>query len=177
MNDFIDAGLALVQHFEGCLEPAGDGRFKAYADPAHGWKVPTIGWGTIAYENGQTVKRGDIITQDRADELLRWELNLKGQGVAKLVKVAVTDAQFSALVCFAYNVGLGNLKSSTLLKLLNAGDYKGAAGQFIRWNKAAGKVLDGLTRRRMSEARLFQGFANPVVSMTEFRKLKSEGKA
>src|SRR5690606_888414 len=65
-------GIDCIKHFESCLKPIGGGRFEAYADPAHGWRVPTIGWGTIAYESGAPVKRGDIITQSRADHLLAW---------------------------------------------------------------------------------------------------------
>lgn len=150
-----EAGLDLIKHFESCLKPTGRGTFAAYADPAHGWKVPTIGWGTIAYPDGIKVKQGDEITQEQADALLAWEVNEKAEGVRELVTVPLTQDQFSALVSFSYNVGLGNLKRSTLLKKLNAGEYNGAAMEFPKWNQAAGQVLAGLTRRRFSEQRLF----------------------
>jgi lysozyme len=150
-------GIELIKHFESCLKPLGGGRFAAYPDPAHGWKVPTIGWGTIQYPNGETVRQGDIITQAQADEYLAWEMAEKGAAVARLVQVAINDDQFAALVSFAYNCGIGNLKSSTLLKRLNAGDAAAAADQFQLWNKAGGKVLAGLTRRRLSERNLFLG--------------------
>ena len=164
-------GIELIQHFESCLEPIGNGRYRAYPDPAHGWKVPTIGWGTVGYPDGSKVKRGDVISQQYADELLAWEVGEKSEGVRELVKVKLNDDQFSALVAFSYNVGLGNLKSSTLLRKLNAGDFVGASMEFERWNKANGKTLPGLTRRRLSEQRLFAGAANPIVTYDEFRRM------
>lgn len=150
-------GIECIKHFESCLEPTGDGRFRAYADPAHGWNVPTIGWGTIAYEDGRKVQRGDVITQERADALLAWEVAEKAAGVSRLVKVRLNSDQFGALVSFAYNVGLGNLGKSTLLKKLNEGDFDRAADEFLKWTRAAGKVLPGLVRRRKSERNLFLG--------------------
>ena len=102
---------------------------------------------------------GDTCTQAEADSWLLDELRGFGEGVEKLVKVPLTQNQFDALVCFAYNVGLGNLKSSTLLKLLNAGDYSGACAQFSRWNKSNGRPMKGLTIRRKAEAELFCGVA------------------
>ena len=168
-------GLDLIRHFEDCLQPTGDGRFSAYPDPGYGWKVPTIGWGTIAYPDGRKVKKGDIITQDQADEYLEWEVGQKARAVRELVRHPITDDQFSALVSFSYNAGAGALSKSTLLKLLNAGDIEGAAGQFIRWNKSNGKTLDGLTRRRMSEARLFRGLSPFIVDGTAFRRWKQTG--
>jgi lysozyme len=164
-------GIALVKHFEGCLEPVGNGTFKAYADPAHGWNVPTIGWGTIAYEDGRKVRRGDVITQDRADELLAWELSQKAAEVKRLVTVPLNQGQFDALVSFAYNLGGGNLRESTLLRKLNAGDVVGAAEEFPKWNKAAGRELLGLTRRRMSEQRLFRGERPFIVTLDEVKRL------
>lgn len=164
-------GIALVKHFEGCLEPVGNGTFKAYPDPAHGWSVPTIGWGTIAYEDGRKVARGDVITQDRADELLAWELSQKAKEVKRLVTVPLTQGQFDALVSFAYNLGAGNLGESTLLRKLNAGDTEGAAGEFPKWNKANGRELLGLTRRRMSEQRLFRGERPFIVTVEEVKRL------
>lgn len=162
----------LIRHFESCLQPTGDGRFKAYADPGYGWDLPTIGWGTVEYENGTKVKRGDVITQERADALLQWEVWQKADAVKEMVRVPVSDNQFGALVSFAYNAGTGALQGSTLLKLLNAGDYVGAGKQFARWNKSDGKELDGLTRRRMSEARLFRGEPKFIVTMEEFKRIQ-----
>lgn len=136
-----DAGLALLKEFEGC-------KLKAYKDSVGVW---TIGYG----HTGDEVCDGMEIDQDAADELLRQDLEDKEDGVERLVKVEVSDNQFSALVCFAYNVGLGNLRSSLLLRCLNMHNPKDAGEQFLRWNKAGGRVLDGLTRRREAERALF----------------------
>lgn len=133
-------GIALIKEFEG-LE------LKAYRDSVG---VLTIGYGTT---NG--VFEGQVIDQSKAEKFLAEDLYRFETCVSKLVKVAIAQNQFDALVCFAYNVGCSNLASSTLLKKLNTGDYVGAAEQFPRWNKAGGKVLNGLTRRREAEKALF----------------------
>lgn len=133
-------GLDLIKKFEGC-------KLSAYLCPAG---VLTIGWGRTT-----NVKRGDTCTQAQADAWLVQEYDAFERKVRALIKVTVTPNQLSALVSFAYNVGVGALQSSTLLRLLNQGDYAGAAAQFARWNKTAGKTLAGLTRRRKAEADLF----------------------
>lgn len=134
-------GLALVQQFEGC-------RLKAYTCPAG---VLTIGYGST----GSHVHPGMTITQDQAEELLRSDLRRFEDGVAKLCPVA-TDNQFSALVSFAFNLGLESLKTSTLRRMHNEGKHGDAAAQFARWNKAGGKVLPGLVKRRAAEAQLYR---------------------
>lgn len=134
------AGLGLIKTSEGC-------KLAAYLCPAGVW--------TIGYGRTTNVKKGDTCTQAQADAWLLQEYDAFERKVRALLKVPVTDNQLGALVSFAYNVGVGALASSTLLRLLNAGDYKGAAAQFARWNKAAGKTLAGLTKRRASEAALF----------------------
>jgi len=134
-------GLDLIKSFEGL-------RLSAYKCPADVW---TIGYGTTA-----GVKQGQTITKERADELLREDVARFEAQVLRLVKVPLTQGQFDALTSFVYNLGAGNLGNSTLLRLLNAGDYKGAAAQFDRWNKAGGKVLAGLVRRRAAERALFE---------------------
>lgn len=134
------AGLGLVKTFEGC-------KLTAYLCPAGVW---TIGWGRTT-----NVKRGDTCTQAQADAWLEQEYDAFERKVRSLVKVPLTANQMGALVSFAYNVGMGALGSSTLLRLLNAGQYDAAAKHFARWNKAGGRVLAGLTRRRAAEAALF----------------------
>jgi lysozyme len=141
------ACTALVKQFEGCV-------LKAYPDPGSGNDPWTCGWGAT----GCDVERGVIWTQDQADARLEFDLAEKAAGVAKLIgKVATKQHEFDALVSFAFNVGLANLAKSTLLRLHNAGDKTGAALQFARWNRAAGRVMRGLTRRRMAEAALYRG--------------------
>lgn len=137
-----DAGIALIKRFEGC-------ELKAYRCPAGVW---TVGFG----HTGPDVRAGVVITAARADELLRRDLARFEAGVARLVRVPVTPNQFGALVSFAYNVGLGNLAASSLLRKLNRGDYTGAAGEFGKWTKAAGRALPGLVRRRAAERELFE---------------------
>ena len=92
----------------------------------------------------------------QAEDLLRNDLHATSIPVEGLVRVSVTDNQFAALVSFAFNVGVNNLRNSTLLRKVNAGDFAGAALEFGKWNKAGGRVLAGLTRRRAAEATLFQ---------------------
>ncbi|WP_043632630.1 lysozyme [Chromobacterium haemolyticum] len=136
-------GIKLIQGFEGL-------RLKAYQDSVGIW---TIGYG----HTGPDVTPGMVITQAQADALLARDLNRFESGVTRLVQVPLNQNQFDALVCFSFNLGLGALQGSTLLRLLNAGDYAGAAAQFPRWNKAGGKELPGLTRRRAAEQALFLG--------------------
>jgi lysozyme len=92
---------------------------------------------------------------EQAEDQLTIDLEKFESAVSRNVKVALTQNQFDALVSFTYNLGEGNLRSSTLLKLLNVGDYNGAAAQFLRWDKQAGKPLPGLTKRRHQESLLF----------------------
>ena len=138
-----DKGIELIKRFEGC-------RLKAYPDPATGAEPWTIGWG-----HTKGVKQGDTCTQEQADAWLREEATEYSIQVLKLVKGRVTQNQLDALTSFAYNVGIGALAKSTLLRLLNEGKTQEAAEQFSRWNKAAGKVMAGLSKRREAERRLF----------------------
>lgn len=134
------AGLALIKEFEGL-------QLEAYLCPAG---VPTIGYGTT---NG--VHLGDQITEATATALLKEDLQRFEAAVSQAVQVPLTSNQFSALVCFAYNVGAEAFRTSTLLNVLNQGDYAAAAEELLRWNKAAGEVLPGLVRRRTAEQQLF----------------------
>lgn len=171
-----EGAIELIRHFESCKEIRGDGWVYAYADPAHGWNVPTIGWGTTRYPNGSKVKRGDRITKDQAEVFFRFEIAQKAAAVRRLLDgTAVTRDQFGALVSFAYNLGEGNLGKSTLLKRLRAGRVAEAADEFLKWDKAAGKRMDGLTRRRQSERRLFLGVSPAIVTMEAFREMKGTG--
>ncbi|WDA36392.1 lysozyme [Sphingobium sp. YC-XJ3] len=137
-------GLDLIKSFEGLS-------LKAYPDPGTGGEPITIGYG---HTGG--IKLGTVWTQAQADSALAVDVSRFADGVAGLIGSApTTQGQFDAMVSLAYNVGLANFGSSTLLKKHKAGDYAGAKTEFARWNKAAGKVMAGLTRRRAAEAELY----------------------
>lgn len=123
-------------------------RLEAYLCPAGVW---TIGYG----HTGKDVVEGMKITRGEAEKLLEGDLEKFEKDILKMVKVGLTQNQFDALVSFTYNVGGGALKTSTLLKKLNAGDYMGAADEFLKWTKAGGKELPGLVKRRRTERALF----------------------
>jgi lysozyme len=133
-------GLQLIKDFEG-LE------LNAYKCAAGVW---TIGYGHI-----KGVQEGMSISEARANEMLNEELTEYENYINKGVTVPLSQCQFDAMVSWVYNLGNGNLTSSTLLKVLNSGDYAGVPAQMLRWNKAGGKVLAGLTRRRQAEADMF----------------------
>lgn len=152
-NSISKVGIDLIKSFEGCY-------LKAYKCPAGVW---TIGWGTTEPIDGVKPHEGMVITQKQADELLIKNLKGYENAVNKYVTYSINQNQFDALVSFAYNCGNGALKTSTLLKKLNAGDVHGAANEFLRWNKANGKVLNGLTRRREAERKLFLKEEEKVV--------------
>ncbi|MEG4686485.1 lysozyme [Enterobacter cloacae] len=140
-----EKGIALIKEFEGC-------RLTAYQDSVGVW---TIGYGWTQPVDGKPIRAGMTIKQETAERLLKTGLVSYESDVSRLVKVGLTQGQFDALVSFTYNLGSRSLSTSTLLRKLNAGDYAGAADEFLRWNKAGGKVLNGLTRRREAEHALF----------------------
>lgn len=137
--------LNIIKEFEGL-------RLSAYDD---GVGIQTIGYGTTRYPNGNKVKRGDKITLEQAEQYLRHDLSKFEDTVNSLVKVPLTQNQFDALTSLVYNIGSGAFSNSTLLKKLNIKDYKGAADQFLVWNKAGGRTLQGLVNRRTKERQLF----------------------
>ncbi|HDC4492908.1 TPA: lysozyme [Enterobacter asburiae] len=140
-----EKGIALIKQFEGC-------KLTAYQDSVGVW---TIGYGWTQPVDGKPIRAGMTIKQETAERLMKTGLVSYESDVSRLVKVGLTQGQFDALVSFTYNLGARSLSTSTLLRKLNAGDYAGAADEFLRWNKAGGKVLNGLTRRREAERALF----------------------
>lgn len=148
-----DRGLEFIKHHEG-LET------KAYPDPGSADGHP---W-TIGVGHTKGVKKGDTCTVAQAMEWLREDVRTAEAAVLRLVKVPLTQAQFDALVSFVFNVGADEdadtlaegLGDSTLLRMLNSGDYFGAAVQFDRWNKNDGRVMAGLTTRRKAERDMFE---------------------
>ncbi len=138
------AGVDLIKEFEGC-------RLEAYPDPGTGSVPWTIGYG----HTGPDVTKGMSITQERAEELLRKDLMKFELGVIELVPGVTSDNQFSACVSLAYNIGIENFKRSLLLRCMQKYNFDHAAGEFLKWNHAGGRVLKGLTRRREAEMKLF----------------------
>ena len=140
-------GLKLIKKFEGLS-------LKPYLCSAG---VPTIGWGNTFYENMKKVTLQDEpITEERADSLFNFLVTTNFVNVVnRLVIVDINQNQFDALVSFVYNLGSGNFEKSTLLKKVNQEDFIGASLEFEKWNRASGKVLSGLTKRRLAEKELF----------------------
>ncbi|AXD43095.1 lysozyme [Salmonella enterica] len=143
-----DRGVALIKTFEGC-------RLKAYPDPKTGGAPWTIGYGWTGKVDGKPVTPDTVIAQETADRLLKTGLVSYERDVSRLVKVKLTQGQFDALVSFVYNLGARAFSGSTLLRKLNAGDYDGAAGEFMRWVSPGTEVEAGLRRRRQAERDLF----------------------
>lgn len=146
MSNIISVSLScldLIKHFEGLF-------LKSYLCPAKVW---TIGYGTTIYPNGSKVKSGETCTEQQALSFLKNDLSFFEKAVDAYTRDDVSQQQFDALVSFAYNLGSKNLKDSTLLKVINANpvDYDPIKKQWLRWNKANGAALKGLTRRRNSE--------------------------
>lgn len=137
------AGRDLMHSFEKCV-------LRVYDD---GYGFPTIGWGHLV-KPGE--KFPETITQQRADEIFAADVAWAEQAVNDALTVTVNQNQFDALVSLCFNIGAGNFKGSTLVKLVNRGDFAGAANEFGKWRKSAGQVSKGLIRRREAEKKLFQ---------------------
>ena len=135
------AGLDLVKRFEGL-------KLRAYRCPAGVW--------TVGHGSTKGVHAGQVITPAEAEARLRDDLQDAEEAVERLVRVPLTDNEFSSIASLAFNIGEGAFASSTLLRLLNDGDHKAAAAQFSRWSRGGGRVLPGLARRRVAEAALFR---------------------
>lgn len=136
------AGVELIKSFEGL-------RLQSYRDSVGVW--------TIGYGHTRTAGSNQRISADEAHRLLIQDIIDHEAHIKRLVTVPLTQGEFDALSSWVFNLGGGSLASSTLLRKLNSGDYAGAASEIPRWNKAGGKVLDGLTRRRAAERDLWNG--------------------
>jgi len=170
LRDVPQAAVELIKSFEGI--PDGDPstvKIDAYLCPAGVW---TIGWGHALMDGGAQLKGAERkararqlypggITREQAEALLRADLIPRAASVSSLLKRAVDDHQFGALIALVFNIGAGNLAASTLLRKLNLGDVAGAADQFLAWDKARVngvlQPLAGLTRRRKAERAMFLG--------------------
>lgn len=139
-------GLDVIKRFEGLA-------LKPYRDAVG---IPTIGYGNTYYEDGRKVSMTDAaISEARAEKLLKMVLVRYEDAVNRYAQLPLSQNQFDALVSFAYNVGNENLRKSSLMRLLNQGRFQAAADEFLRWNRAGGRVLEGLRKRRIAERALF----------------------
>lgn len=145
-----DAGLELIRGFEGYHDELPDGSCRAYLDKLAKPHIWTIGYGCT-----EGIAGGMVWTHDEAVAALAREIAKHEAAVTRLITVELNQHEFDALVSFSYNCGAGALEKSTLRRKLNAGDRRGAASEFKRWNKAGGKVWPGLVDRRAREATLF----------------------
>lgn len=136
------AGLGLIASHEGTV-------YTAYADPAHGWAVPTICTG-----HTKGVKRGDTATKAQCDAYLREDTKIASDAVLRLTTVPLSQGELDAYTSFVFNVGQGNFASSTLRIKLNQGQRVAACNQLPRWNRANGQVLNGLIKRREAERKV-----------------------
>ena len=142
-------GIDLICSFEGF-------RAKAYPDPATGGEPWTVGYGHTSLAGGLQVKKGLVITEQQGRELLAMDLFKFEAAVAKGLKRIPSQNRFDAMVSLCFNIGPGNFAKSSVLRCFNTGEFRAAADAFMRWDKAAGKVMAGLTRRRKAEADLFR---------------------
>jgi lysozyme len=139
---YSQSGLKITEGFEGC-------KLAAYLDQRG---IPTIGYG-----HTQGVSLGMTCTQDQADAWLQTDMQTAVNAVNRLVTVTLSQAEFDALVDFVFNAGQGNFAGSTLLRLLNSGDYDGAANEFDKWDHCGAEICAGLLRRRKAETSEFTG--------------------
>lgn len=145
-------GIALIREFEGFSEVA-------YADVVNVW--------TIGYGFTKGVKPGDKMTRQQADERLAEELREYEEGIEQACSAPLNQNQFDALACFTWNVGIGGMKKSSVVRAHNRGDTEAAARAFSLWNKAGGKVYPGLVRRRAAEAALYLEPVGEVQAMPQ----------
>lgn len=148
------AGIELIKFYEGLVDGDPDTPgLDPYLDPIG---IPTLGWGSIWGLDGKRVTMDHpAIDMAQAEALLAREVASTEKAVARLIRVPLTESQFSALVSFTYNVGSGRLQGSTLRMKVNRGDYAGAADEFPKWRRAGGRILRGLVRRRAKERALW----------------------
>jgi lysozyme len=163
-RDINENATKLIQHFESCY-------LKAYKDSVGVW---TVGYGHTGLQHKDgTVYAGRVITQAKADQLFAYDMQQFEARVEAMVKVQLTDDQFGAVVAWDFNTG--GLGRSTLLKKLNIEDYAGAAQEFLKWDKAGGSTLRGLTRRRHSERRLFLGLHPFILDLNQLAAVQKRG--
>ena len=172
VREIGEEGTSLIKLFEGCAKRRSDGRIEAYPDPGTGAEPWTIGWGATGLIDkgpvdkgasrqsshkriGQRIGRGLIWTQEQCDARLTEDLKIYAADVTRALDGAeCSQKQFDALVSFHYNTGA--IGRATLTRKHKAGDFEGATREFARWNRAGGRVMKGLSRRRKAEAKLYR---------------------
>lgn len=154
MNALNFARDQLIKPFEGLARKRADGRVQAYPDPGTGGRPWTIGWGAT----GPGIVEGTVWTMEQCEDALDHHIQYFALGLVKLSPAIKDepDRRFAAVLSWVYNCGLGNYRISTFKKRVDAGDWDDAAEECMKWNKAAGRVLPGLTRRRAAEAVLMR---------------------
>lgn len=153
MNEAIRLALPIIKRWEGLAKVRPDGLIEAYPDPAHGWKVPTIGWGCT----GPDIKRGTIWTLAQCEERLAEEAEHRYPALIRASAVLAADpARGAAMLDFMFNLGIGAYQGSTLRRRVNERDWMEAAAQCRRWVNAGGRKLPGLVLRREVEALMLE---------------------
>lgn len=155
-EEWLQYAAPLVERFEGLARLIPGDKVEAYPDPGSGGEPFTIGIGSTTDEFGNRVKKGDVWTVERARKRFETHLAEFGCEVDRLIAgKKTTPKQKAACTSLAYNIGVNAFSGSTVLKRHRAGDYQAAAAAFLLWNKASGKIMKGLTRRREAEAALY----------------------
>jgi len=154
MNALTFARDQLIKPFEGLARKRADGLVQAYPDPGTGGRPWTIGWGAT----GPGIVEGTVWTMEQCEDALDHHIQYFALGLVKLSPAIKDepDRRFAAVLSWVYNCGLGNYRISTFKKRIDAKNWEGAAEECMKWNKAAGRVLPGLTRRRAAEAVLMR---------------------
>lgn len=156
-SSIINAAATLIQHYEGCATRLPDGRLAPYQDGGGVW---TIGWGNTCWRDGRPITDYDRpISQAEADALFEFCLRQFAEEVAEELPSNAGSLEAAALLSLAYNIGIGNFRTSTVLKLFRAGDIPRAADAIELWNKTGGVVTKGLQRRRRAERHVFEGMS------------------
>lgn len=149
----IRLALPIIKRFEGLATKRADGRIEAYPDPAHGWKVPTIGWGCT----GPDIKRGTIWTLEQCEARLAEEAQHRYPALIRASTIlGADDPRAAAMLDFIFNLGVGAYQGSTLRRKVNERDWMEAARQCRKWVNAGGVKLSGLVLRREVEALMLE---------------------
>jgi len=151
VNEALEIAInVLIKPFEGYARKMPDGGCCAYPDPATGGDPWTIGYGST----GSDIRQHTVWTKEQAEDALQAHVRYFVSGLVKLSPrlLSATPRRIAAVISWAYNLGLGNYRISTFKKRVDAGDWEGAAVECRKWNRAAGRVLPGLIRRREAEA-------------------------